>query len=179
RVVPVPVAELRATILPGFDFFNQAIELHREDTLDELGAKQGLASGWLAFQQGRAGAAETSDLTTAREEDQNALGGDWFADQLFAWLRSIFRPAVALKVLRHGEIAGVYILFGPDQVENPDGARALLTGYGERLSEVLSQPAEIIDEAARRESLRRLSWVMHQFNGPIGRAMNAVEDLQD
>lgn len=89
----------------------------------------------------------------------------------------IFRPAVALKVFRPDEVAGVYVLFGPDQVEDPDGARALLAGYGERLSEVLSQPAEIIDDAARRELLRRLSWVMHQLNGPIGRATNAAEDL--
>ena len=92
-------------------------------------------------------------------------------------MRSVYRPAVALKVLRQGEVAGAYVLLGPDQVENPDGAWALLNGYGERLCDILSQASLTADDAARRESLRRLSWVMHQLNGPIGRATNAVEDL--
>jgi signal transduction histidine kinase len=178
RAVPAPVAELSGAFLPGFDFFNQAIELHRKEVLDEEDAKQGLASGWLALQQGRSGASETWALAVTHAEDQIALGEDRFADHLFAWLRSIFRPALALKVFRDSEVAGVYVLFGPDQVEDPNGARTLLAGYCERLSDVLSQPTEIIHDAARRESLRRLSWVMHQLNGPIGRATNAVEDLE-
>ncbi len=178
RITSAAAAELRTQILPGFDFFRQAIEVHRDDDSDESSVKQGLASSWLALQRSRLGSENTihpeigSDgFTTTQAED--------FADRLFAWLRLVFRPAVALKVHRQGEVAGAYVLFGADQIDDPEGARAVLSGYGERLGDILSQPSEIVDEAARRESLRRLSWVMHQLNGPIGRAMSAAEDLKD
>ncbi|OJH38244.1 ATP-binding protein [Cystobacter ferrugineus] len=171
RITPTAAADLRARILPGFDFFRQAIEVHRDDDWDEAAAKQLLASSWFALQRGRLGAAELPTAGTAAEKDEE------FADHLFEWLRYVFRPAVALKVHRHGAVAGAYVLFGPDQLEDPADARAALSGYGERLGEVLGQPSDVIDDAARRESLRRLSWVMHQLNGPIGRATNAAEDL--
>ena len=174
RITPAVATELRAQILPGFDFFRQAIELYGDDEREEESAKQQLAFSWFALQRSRA----AGDRNESSADDRTAPD-ERFADRLFAWMRSVFRPAVALKVFRQGEVAGAYVLFGADQINDPDGVRALLSGYGERLSDVLSQPSEIIDDAARRESLRRLSWVMHQLNGPIGRATNAVEDLED
>jgi signal transduction histidine kinase len=171
RTAAAVATDLRAQILPGFDFFRQAIEVHQDDEWDEGAAKQLLASSWLSLQRSRPGAEEPQAVGALTGQ------GEDFADRLFDWLRYVFRPAVALKVHRQGEVAGAYVLFGPDQIDDPAGARAALSGYGERLTEVLSQPSDIIDDAARRESLRRLSWVMHQLNGPIGRATNAAEDL--
>jgi signal transduction histidine kinase len=58
-------------------------------------------------------------------------------------------------------------------------ARVELEALGSALSEVLRLPAELADEAARRESLRRLSWFMHQLAGPIMRLRNSIGDLQN
>lgn len=173
RITPAAAAALRAQILPGFDFFRQAIEVHRDDDWDEAAVKQVLASTWLALQRSQLSAGDLAHAETAVEKDAE------FAARLFEWLRYVFRPAVALKIQREGEVAGAFILFGTDQLDDSEGARAVLSGYGERLGELLGQPFEVIDDAARRESLRRLSWVMHQLNGPIGRATSAVEDLDE
>lgn len=171
RITPAVAADLHAKILPGFDFFRQAIELHQNGDWDEVAAKRLLTSSWLSLQGSRSIAEDLQPATALGEQDED------LADALFEWLRHVFRPAVALKVYRQGQVTGAYILFGPDQIEDPAGARAALSAHGAHLAEVLGQSSDIIDDAARRESLRRLSWVMHQLNGPIGRATNAAEDL--
>jgi hypothetical protein len=35
----------------------------------------------------------------------------------------------------------------------------------------------MIDDAAKRESLRRMSDIMHRLNGPTGRIVSALEDI--
>lgn len=171
RIPSALAVDLRAQILPGFDFFRQAIEVHQDADWDETAAKKLLASSWLSLQRSRSVAEAPQDVGAS------AVLEEEFADRLFEWLRYVFRPAIAVKVYRQGVVTGAYVLFGPDQIEDPAGSRATLSGYGAQLAEVLGQPSDIIDDAARRESLRRLSWVMHQLNGPIGRATNAAEDL--
>src|SRR5262249_7238735 len=43
---------------------------------------------------------------------------------------------------------------------------------------LLARAADASDDVARRESLRRLSTVMHSLNGPIGRVVSALEDIE-
>lgn len=98
-------------------------------------------------------------------------------EQVMAWLRSVYRPVLAIRVLREQRVAGAYLLFGTDQLQDPSGALVHLELLGERLVAVLRQPSRIAEEAARSESLRRLSWMMHQLGGPLTRIGNVVEEL--
>ena len=110
---------------------------------------------------------------------------DWFAhaenedflDLLSTAFRGIFRPLLALKVMRNDRVAGAYIIFGPDQLDNPEQVRVILEGIGTRLQDLLYQTSDFFNQVAKRESLRRLSSVMHQINGPTGRATAALADV--
>ena len=101
-----------------------------------------------------------------------------FPDLLINWFRFVFTPAFGLKVVRESETAGVYLLFGVGENHNPFEGHALLEGVGQRLCQILEQPSEVIYDAARRESLRRLSDIMHRLNGPTGRIVNALDDIE-
>jgi signal transduction histidine kinase len=100
-------------------------------------------------------------------------------NRVISWLRAVFRPILAIRVIREDQVSGAYLLFGADQLEDPSGAVALLELLGERLVAVLRQPSQIAEEAARSESLRRLSWMMHQLGGPLSTIGNVVEELAD
>lgn len=191
RMVPsagenASVRRLEGSVLPGFDFFRSIVEPMREEDglhLDDV-ARQ-LSKAWLqmhskAWSRGRFGQGFAAAYHTSKMADLSTLmGDDEFSDFLLFSFRSIFRPALGLKILRSGKTAGVYILFGPDQMEEPNRVRIMLEGYGERLSELLEQPSDFIADAARRESLRRLSGIMHFLSGPIMDAMTALEDLEE
>jgi signal transduction histidine kinase len=172
-------------LLPAFSTFRNTIEAHGRDDhwdLDEVGHQ--IAADWTRLHSD-----EKRQPVLRRLAKTYALGRSdsfqvlahhpGFTGDLLSWLRSIYRPALALKVIRDETVAGVYILLGDDQLEDASAAYARLEAYGLRLAEILSPPSDLVDEATRRESLRRLSWVMHQFNGPIGRAVTALEDLQE
>lgn len=176
---------LEGSVLPGFDFFRSIVEPMREADgmhLDDV-ARQ-LSKTWLqlhskAWSRGRLHTSAQA-YRPLRIAELSALGDDdQFGDFLLSSFRSVFRPAMGLKVLRDGKTAGVYILFGPDQMEEPNRVRVMLESYGRRLSELLDQPSDFIADAARRESLRRLSGIMHFLSGPIMDAMTALEDLEE
>jgi len=101
-----------------------------------------------------------------------------FPDLLIKWFRFVFAPALGLKVVRESETAGVYLLFGVGEYHNPFEGHALLEGVGQRLCQILEQPSEVIYDAARRESLRRLSDIMHRLNAPTGRIVTALDDIE-
>jgi hypothetical protein len=113
-------------------------------------------------------------------ESVGPIGDDQLdsAGPLARWLRSLYRPALAMKVLRDRRVVGVVLLYGPEQVDDPERARVLLEEQGGLLLELLSRAADAGDDVARRESLRRLSTVMHSLNGPIGRVVSALEDIE-
>ena len=98
-------------------------------------------------------------------------------EEIEAWLRQVYRPVAAVKVIRDEKVAGVYLLFGRDQMVDPEGVRGELEATATSLAELLKQPSEIVDEAARRESIRRLSWMMHQIAGPLMRIDRVLSDL--
>ena len=143
--------------LPGFVDVRSVIEANRiSGTLDIEGATDDLAITW---------------------ERSNSLSESTQA--LTDWLRRVYRPLAAVKVLRDSRVAGVYLIFGEDQLNNPVSVRETLEALGATLSELLQQPSEIIDEGARRESIRRLSWMMHQINGPLMRIRGVLKDLTE
>ncbi len=165
RALPVPVPG--RVMAPGFAEFRAAVEASR-DVDSELDVVKAL------LEQGegpRGGASEIGRLW------ERLNPGTPPNEHVISWLRSMFRPVLAIRTLRDNRVAGAYLLFGADQLEDPSGATAHLEILGERLIAVLRQPSQIAQEAARSESLRRLSWVMHQLAGPLTRIGNVVEEL--
>jgi signal transduction histidine kinase len=106
-------------------------------------------------------------------------GGDANPEEVFVWLRRVFRPALAVRVLRANKVAGAFLFFGPDQLDDPAATRAHLEFLGARLSEVLQVPAVVSEDLARKESLRRLSWMGHQIAGPLMRMDRVVNELNE
>ena len=93
--------------------------------------------------------------------------------------RKAFRPVLAVKIFRDEEIAGVYLIAGEDQFDDPAGVAAKLEALGKQLVDILEPPTAQVEEITRRESLRRLSWFQHQINGPLMRGIKAVEDVRE
>lgn len=101
------------------------------------------------------------------------------SEDRFAWLRRVFRPVLSIAVHRAGRPVGAFLLQGPDQLEHPADVLALLETQGQQLAAILAQPSEIAEDAARRESIRRLSWMMHQLNGPMMVIRAVIQELND
>jgi len=146
-------------LLPNFTDYHAALEPHRADNLELASAIEEIARLWRRLNP--------------------STPGDADSDALFVWLRDVFRPVLAIKVLRGSDVAGVYLFFGSDQIEEPEAARVELESLALPLVEILRQPSELADEVVRKESLRRLSEMMHQLSGPLGGMSSAIEDLRD
>lgn len=141
--------------LPLFPDFRSAVESARDEDLDLDLANAEVARVW-----------------------ESANPGAPLFEDIFNWLRQVFRPILAVRVARAGKAAGAYLLFGPDQLERPIEVASHMELQGQRLAAMLEQPSEIAEDAARRESLRRLSWMMHQLNGPMAQMKAVIEELQ-
>lgn len=141
--------------LPLFSDFRAAVESARDEDLDLDLANAEVARIW-----------------------ESANPGAPLYEDIFNWLRQVFRPILAVRVARTGKPAGAYLLFGPDQLERPIEVASHMELQGQRLAAMLEQPSEIAEDAARRESLRRLSWMMHQLNGPMAQMKAVIEELQ-
>ena len=141
--------------LPLFSDFRAVVESARDEDLDLDLANAEVARLW-----------------------ESANPGNPLYEDLFDWLRQVFRPLLAVRVARAGKPAGAYLMFGPDQLERPVEVASHMELQGQRLAAMLEQPSEIAEDAARRESLRRLSWMMHQLNGPMAQMKAAIEEIQ-
>lgn len=159
RTTPLPAwsdpSSERLT-LPDFGAFQDIMEQRRHEGISETDAAEQLVTFWHALN------------STAPP-----------ADLLLRWLSQVFRPVVAIRVTREGDPAGAYLFFGADQTADPYAAAAELESYGNTLAETLNRSTDVFDESARSESLRRLSWIMHQVAGPVSRLRNALADFQD
>ena len=120
----------------------------------------------------------TCDFDLADRSDETNFGNS-FVEDLFDWSKRVYRPALVVKVRRDGEPIGAYVFFGSSDIHESNEAFSRLDDLGFQLLEILSPTNESIEAASRRESLRRLSWLMHQLNGPIGRAGKAFADLNE
>jgi signal transduction histidine kinase len=99
--------------------------------------------------------------------------------EAFELLKNLLRPLMLLRMVRDGSPVGVYILAGNQQFDDPATEKQRLEWMGSQLLRTLQPQDEMLTEATRRESLRRLSWFAHQINGPIGRADAALSDVLD
>jgi signal transduction histidine kinase len=114
------------------------------------------------------------DLAGLDEQHQSDVLHD-----AYILLRGLFRPILALRIIRGGRTAGAYFLVWNDRSEDPARIKARLKELSEHFLSVLEPPGDFIEVATRRESMRRLSWFAHQINGPIGRADAALRDIQE
>ena len=176
---------LKGSLLPTFNWYREVIESYQnQNEIDWDAVKDELAAKWLKLQIDTSNNTYLQDLLSVYgptiSNDLSSLSNSPdFIDIIFRWLHSIFYSVIGLKVIRDGETLGVYLLCFADQLDRPYDSHVLLEGIGQRLSSLLEQPSEMMDEAAKRESLRRLSTVMHRLNGPIGRATGAMGDLNE
>ena len=92
-------------------------------------------------------------------------------------LTIIYSPVIAIKILRDDTVVGAYLLYFIVDDDNKSTIKSILNGYGIELSKIAKQISSFVSEAAKRESLRRLSSVMHRLNGPTGRAANGIQDI--
>jgi signal transduction histidine kinase len=174
---PAVLDNLRSMyLLPQFGAFRDAV-------LPNLQAGEGVEEQvwcdiWSRIQEVAVPTATDKDLS-ATAVKRNGFSSFESEQSIFDWARAVYRPALVLKVRRVGAIVGAYLLFGDDQLDDYAAVYSKLDDIGIVLADVLLAPSELIEEATRRESLRRLSWVMHQLNGPVGRANNALEDVQE
>ncbi len=195
-------------ILPNYSFYRNIVEpftLSREFEIDTINFE--LLRGWITLRE-RTGASEKNigldrvqstydevirhlQTSPSQSEDQNLdpmspSGTNVVSEDIslefknaFETIHSIYRPLLAIKILREDKVAGVYLLsLKAAHVEAHEEIVTSLQGLGARLSETLEQTSKVLDEAARSESLRRLSTVMHQINGPLGRIKQVIEDIE-
>lgn len=97
--------------------------------------------------------------------------------EAFELLKQVFRPLLLVRLVRDGSPVGVYVLAGYQQFDDPEAEKQRLEWMGSQLLRTLEPQDDLLSEATRRESLRRLSWFAHQINGPIGRADAALSDV--
>jgi signal transduction histidine kinase len=175
---PSPAPVVQSGLLPSFDVWRQIVEARRDPEVT-LGpaAWDEIRKDWLEAAKSKLG--KTALGHTDRLSDYGVESTAYDdTGKIVSWLRAVYRPALALKLIRDDQVAGSYIVFGADQADEPQKVRALLEGYGTALSGALYGSPEVINEVARLESLRRLSTVLHRLNGPIGRAASALDDIQ-
>lgn len=165
RTVRPPASVARHARIPSFSSVEATIEVHREQLLDADAAERDLLSLWRSL--------NAADMDA--EEDHDAE--KWWP--VLRWLRRVYRPAVAVRAYREGEVAGAYLLYGPDQWVDPEGERFLLERLGETLAAIVQQPADVADDVLRRESLRRLSELMHQLSGPIATIDTELDSIRE
>ncbi len=118
------------------------------------------------------------DTTHSEVRNRDSVSIDHEAEsELFRWSRAIYRPVLAVRVLRENKVVGAYLLVGNDQIENPEIEFARLDDVGVDLSEALTQSSTRLEEVLRRESTRRLSELMHRLSGPILNATDALHNI--
>lgn len=162
------------TLLPSFSTFRNAV-------LPSLEADVGVedqvwADTWLDLQESLDHLSTVNDISTRQSA---SIDNDEQAAELFAWSRRVYRPILAVRVLRDDKVVGAYLLVGKEQVNNPESVYAALDDIGVDLTEALSHGTARMDEVLRRESARRLSEVMHRLSGPILNATDALQNISD
>ncbi|MDM4018187.1 sensor histidine kinase [Roseiconus lacunae] len=181
RLSFAPEGELGRFGVPGFEAFASAFD----DSFDLTGefSESEFADNWLESNEQLGLTAEIESLCeqfgVPSEEVGQLARDNGFVSQLGVWATATYRPALAVRVIREQRIAGAYLLFGSPQTSAANESYGWLDDMGMAFQEILSPPPQIVEEAARRESLRRLSWLMHQINSPVGKARRALQDIHE
>ncbi|QDU37648.1 sensory histidine kinase CreC [Maioricimonas rarisocia] len=153
--------------VPEISTFREVMVSHLEDGTgaDESDLAAGFAFAWHT--------SLTGDVppTIDPEIDDDII-------DLLTWARDVYRPVLALKVQQREQVVGAYLLIGDDQLDDHVGEYFRLSELGTALAEILQPPSELVEEATRRESMRRLSDFMHRLNGPLMSATDALMDIE-
>lgn len=169
--------DLRLVALPVFNVWRQVYRAvwDLQGTLNPSDWSQ-LLEIWRPFFGGPP--KSNSEKKAAYDDHSYFEKGDRPESSLIAAIRQISRPILALKAVYEGKVARVFLIVGQDQADDPLHAAALLEGYASILSESLNRATHFAVEAAQKESMRRLSWLRHHLNGPLGIASNALDDIK-
>lgn len=193
---------LKNAIIPNYDFYKNIIEPSlAKDNLDESDIDLNLVLGWFQIQYANAVSQKTDvdeggivefvanrlGLPRSENETLNELlkrelddRSDKIIKQSIFAIHGMYKPTLAIKLFRDDEVAGVYIISDESwALRKSDEIYTKLRVLGNRLLEVLGQSSKILDRAARNESLRRLSDVMHKINGPLMRINRVIEDVNE
>lgn len=166
--------------VPPFSIFAESID---HNTLAESlePTAVAFAKKWLEYNESKGFSSLLRELCVKLNVATEAPGllaeSEKLTAELLNWASNTFRPALAVRVFRHDRVVGAYLLFGDSQLMDATSVYSWLDDMGMAFQEILSPPPKIVEDAARRESLRRLSWLMHQINSPIGKAKRALEDV--
>lgn len=164
--------------IPSFDTWRQLFrsiwDLH--GTLSPADWSQ-ISGTWVAHAQEHS--SPGADQAPHNSTDERPRGhSDGSESRQIEFIRRASRPILALKAIHEGRVVRIFLILGPDQTDDPAKALALLDGYSSILAENLNRATHFAAEAAKKESLRRLSWLRHHLNGPIGIASNAIDDIK-
>lgn len=174
---------LKGSLLPTYSWFRNIIEPYQDNyEINWSDVQDDISQKWTQLHVETNNSRRLQNIfhhyKLMPDADINALTEKTdFPELLINWLRFFYTPALALKVLRESETTGVYLMFGLGEDQNTFERHALLEGVGQKLCQILEQSSEVIYDAARRESLRRLSDIMHRLNGPTGRIVTALDDI--
>lgn len=170
-------ANARAVLLPAFSTFRDTVLPVIEE---DIGVEEQVwCDVWEDLQSNVTASQEDGPLMRSEADPTASQESLDFTTRLFDWSCSAYRPLLALKVMRDDAVFGVYLLVGKDQLADRLQSFAELDDLGIILSDVLYPPSNLVDDAASRESLRRLSKVMHQIKGPLGRVLNALGEVRE
>jgi signal transduction histidine kinase len=169
--------ELKLSALPNFNLWRQVYRsiwdlqggLNPSDWSQMLEIWQPIFKGQVA---------SSTIHTLAADIDKPNATVETPESSIIAVIRDISRPVLGLKAVHEGKVVRIFLIIGPDQADDPLHAAALLEGYASILSENLNRATHFTAEAAQKESIRRLSWLRHHLNGPIGIASNALDDIR-
>jgi signal transduction histidine kinase len=92
-------------------------------------------------------------------------------------VRLQYRPLLALRALSDDRLVRVYLVQGPDQTEDPLRTLTFIERVGRTLADSLNRSLHFRADVARRESLRRISYVRHLLSGPLANARHILADL--
>ena len=176
----IVVEHRKPRLLPNFSTFRDAVI---SSLIEDVGVEDQMWAGdWLAIQEQFSTALRCDDIlrdnAEVTQQHASTTFDFEFEAELFAWSRLVYRPVLALKVWHDDEVAGAYLVIGEDQLYCRESEFTRLDDLGAELSEILQPPSAHTEEVLRRESVRRLSDIMHRLNGPLHNANDALNDIQ-
>jgi signal transduction histidine kinase len=159
-------------VLPDFAVFCEAV---LQSLREDVGVEDQIWKDvWTEIQESRA-------IVVGERSSASQIASDVsefrFQQKLFEWASDLYRPVLAIKVKKDGELHGAYLLVGENQVGHIDSTFFKLDDAGVALVALLTPSEEFETELLRKESARRLSDIMHRLGGPLLNATDALEHI--
>jgi signal transduction histidine kinase len=159
-------------VLPDFAVFCEAV---LQSLREDVGVEDQIWKDvWTEIQESRAIVVGERSSVSQKVNDVSEFR---FQQKLFEWASNLYRPVLAIKVKKDGELQGAYLLVGENQVGHIDSTFFKLDDAGVALVALLTPSEEFDTELLRKESARRLSDIMHRLGGPLLNATDALEHI--